>query len=63
MATNVRNVGLGLLLLVASGAVLMGTGVTQGDTSVPLLVGAGIASLGMAAGSLLIGTSESGRPV
>jgi hypothetical protein len=62
MATNIRNVGLGILLLAASGAVLMGAGVTQPHSNFPLAA-AGLASLGMAVGSLLVGTSESGRPV
>jgi len=51
----------GALLLVVSSVVLLTTGFL--GTPVPLLA-AGLASLGLAAGSLLIGTSDTdGRPV
>jgi len=51
----------GVALLLLSSVVLFAAGLA--DTS--LLTGAGLAlaSLGLAAGSLLLGTSEEGRPV
>ena len=60
MPTDKRKVLLGGVLLVASTALILGTGPL--DVSVPLF-GATIAALGLAAGALLVGTSEEGRPV
>ena len=51
---------LGLVLLVASTVILFGLATL--NTQIPLLLGA-IGVLGMAAASLLIGTSVEGRPV
>jgi hypothetical protein len=59
METNPRKFVLGLLLLVASVAILVSTGTLS---SVPIyLIGLGV--IGVAAGTLLVGTSEKGRPV
>ncbi|MFC7027509.1 hypothetical protein ACFQJ5_07780 [Halomicroarcula sp. GCM10025324] len=60
MATDKRKVILGGVLLAVSTALILGTGPL--GVSVPL-VGAAIAALGLAAGALLVGTSEEGRPV
>jgi hypothetical protein len=60
MATNATKIGLGVVLLLISSALILGTGV-QG-LNLPV-VGASIAALGLAAGALLVGTSEDGRPV
>jgi len=52
----------GALLLLASSAVLFAAG--SFDVSIATAAGLALASLGLAAGSLLVGTSESdGRPV
>lgn len=55
MATDTRKLGLGALLLVVSSLVILGVGV-QGS-GLPLLL-ATLAALGLAAGSLLVGLSE-----
>ncbi|MBV0900662.1 hypothetical protein [Haloarcula salina] len=60
MATDTRKVALGVLLLVVSSALILGTGTI--DIGIPT-VAAGLAALGLAAGALLVGTSEEGRPV
>lgn len=60
MATDTTKVGLGVVLLLISSVLILGTGV-QG-VNLPL-IGASVAALGMAAGALLVGTSEDGRPV
>jgi len=58
MATDTRKVVLGSLLLVASTILILG----PLGVSIPAIVTAA-AALGMAAGALLVGTSEDGRPV
>ncbi|QIO22302.1 hypothetical protein [Haloarcula sp. JP-L23] len=60
MATDNRKVILGALLLFVSTALILGTGPI--DVAIPA-VAAGVAALGLAAGALLVGTSEDGRPV
>ena len=58
---DTKKVALGVVLLAVSSVILMATGIMRGQS---LLIPAALASLGMAAGSLLIGTSGSdGRPV
>ena len=57
---NTTKVALGAVLLFVSSIILLALGTTGG--SIPILAGA-VASLAMAAGALLFGTSESGRPV
>jgi len=60
MGTNSTKIGVGLVLLLISSALILGAGLQQ----IPLPAVAGsIAALGLAAGSLLVGTSEEGRPV
>jgi len=60
MATDTRKVILGAVLLAVSTVLILGTGAI--DIGIPAIAGA-VAALGMAAGALLIGTSEDGRPV
>lgn len=60
MATDTRKVGLGALLLVASTAIILGTG-QLGSGLHPVL--GSVAALGLAAGALLVGTSDDARPV
>jgi len=60
MATDKRKVMLGVVLLVVSSALILATG--QLGTGVPVFAAA-LAALGLAAGALLVGTSEDGRPV
>ena len=60
MATNTTKIGLGVVLLLISSVLILGAGV-QG-LNLPI-IGASIAALGLAAGALLVGTSEGGRPV
>ena len=60
MATDTRKVAIGAVLLVASSALILATG-TQGSGIPP--VGVSIAALGLAAGSLYLGTSEDGQAV
>jgi hypothetical protein len=60
MATNTTKIGIGVVLLLISSALILGTGV-QG-LNLPV-IGASLAALGLAAGALLVGTSEDGRPV
>jgi hypothetical protein len=55
MATNVRKLGIGVALLVASALVIIGTGTMQAPVPDPL---AAVAAIGLAAGSLLVGLSE-----
>ena len=57
---DTTKVALGALLLVASTAALFALSPT--DSVLPMLVG-GVASLTLAAGALLVGTSGEGRPV
>jgi len=58
---DTKKVALGVVLLAVSSVILMATGILREQS---LLIPAALASLGMAAGSLLIGTSGSdGRPV
>ncbi len=59
--TNLRQILLGALLLVVGSAVVLGVG--SGLTaSFPKIV-ASLAALGLAAGALLVGTADPGRPV
>jgi hypothetical protein len=60
MATDTRKVILGAVLLAISTVLILGTGAI--DIGIPAAAGA-LAALGLAAGSLLVGTSEDGRPV
>jgi hypothetical protein len=57
---DTTKVALGALLLVASTAALFA--LSPSDSALPMFVG-GVASLTMAAGALLVGTSGEGRPV
>jgi len=59
MATDSTKFGIGAVLLAVCGAAIVGIGVVD----LPMVV-ASVAILGLAAGSLLLGTSGSGgRPV
>lgn len=58
MATDTRKLAVGAVLLVACSVALLVLGVVQ----LPLVVGS-VGVLGLAAGALLVGTSEQGRPV
>lgn len=60
MATDTRKVGVGVLLLVVSSAIILGSG--QISSGVPAWA-VSVAALGMAAGALFVGTSEDARPV
>ncbi|WP_254838346.1 hypothetical protein [Natronomonas marina] len=55
MATDVRKLGIGAAALLVSSIVILAAGTMQ--TPVPDLL-AGVAALGLAAGSLLVGMSE-----
>ncbi|GAA0661947.1 hypothetical protein ACFQDG_03930 [Natronoarchaeum mannanilyticum] len=57
---DTTKIGLGALLLVVSSVLLLAIG-TRGS-GIPMLLG-GIAALGMAAGSLLIGVTNDGPTV
>ena len=57
--TDTNKVLLGALLLVAGTAIIFGG---QFTSDLPLFVGS-LAMVGLAVGSLLVGTSEPGRPV
>jgi len=59
--TDSQKVLLGALLLLAGSAIIVAFGLGFSDT-IPGLVGS-VAAMGLAAGALLVGTSESGRPV
>jgi hypothetical protein len=59
MAVDTKKIVGGAGLLVVSSAILLGAGMT-GGIPVALVV---LAAFGMAAGALLLGTSEGGRPV
>jgi hypothetical protein len=60
MATDTRKVILGAVLLAVSTVLILGTGAI--NLGIPIAAAA-LAALGLAAGALLIGTSEDGRPV
>lgn len=60
MATDMRKVVAGAALLVLSSAVIVGSG--QVEFGLPRVL-ASLAALGLAAGALLVGTSENARPV
>jgi len=60
MVENSTKIVLGALLLVISSALILGTGLQ--DLGMPTVAGS-LAALGLAAGSLLVGTSEGGQPV
>lgn len=55
MATDVRKLGLGAVVLLASSIAILATGIL--GTPLPDLLAA-LAALGLAAGSLLVGLSE-----
>jgi hypothetical protein len=57
---DTTKVALGALLLLASTAALFA--ISPQESMLPMIVG-GVASLTMAAGALLVGTSGEGRPV
>lgn len=59
---NVTKVSAGLVLLAVSSVIVFATGIV--DSSVPvLLAAAAVGALGMAAGTLMFGTGDDGRPV
>jgi len=58
MTTNTRKLAAGGALLFVSSFVIIALGVAD----LPIVLGA-VAALGLAAGALLVGTSEGGRPV
>lgn len=60
MATDTRKLGLGALLLIVSTLAILGVGI-QGS-GLPLVLAA-LAALGLAAGSLLVGLSETDTAV
>jgi hypothetical protein len=60
MSTDTRKVALGAALLAVSTVLILGAGPI--DIGLPAIA-AGVAALGLAAGALLVGTSEGGRPV
>ncbi|WP_135302239.1 hypothetical protein [Haloarcula amylovorans] len=60
MATDKRKMLLGGVLLFVSTVLILTAGPI--NLGIPSIAG-GLAALGMAAGSLLVGTSEDGRPV
>lgn len=60
MATNVRKLGIGVALLVASALLIIGTGVMNAPVPDPM---AAVAAIGLAAGSLLVGLSENNAGV
>lgn len=55
MATDVRKLGFGALVLVASSILILGTGFTDAPIPDPM---AAAAAIGLAVGSLLVGLSE-----
>lgn len=60
MATEMRDLGIGGLLLVVSTALILG--IAPAGSAVPSALG-GLATLVMAAGALIIGLSEEGSGV
>jgi len=64
MATDKRKVYAGAALLVVSSVLILVSGPFDIGLSTTIAgVIAGVAALGLAAGALLLGTSEDGRPV
>jgi hypothetical protein len=61
MATDKRKVMVGSVLLVVSSILILGAGPI--NIGIPAVAAGGVAALGLAAGALLVGTSEDGRPV
>jgi hypothetical protein len=59
MAADTKKIAGGAGLLLVSSVILLGTGVSN---SIPAVLVA-LAAIGMAAGALLLGTSEGDRPV
>ncbi|MHB9288362.1 hypothetical protein ACKVMT_15135 [Halobacteriales archaeon Cl-PHB] len=59
--TDMRKVLFGAVLLVAGTAIIFGLS-GSGAAGLPVALGS-LAALGLAAGALLLGTSEPGRPV
>ena len=60
MLSGTAKIAIGAVLLLIGSALILGTGLQQ--FQIPGVV-AGVAALVMAAGTLLLGTSESGQPV
>ncbi|MFT4905240.1 MAG: hypothetical protein ACI8UR_001814 [Natronomonas sp.] len=60
MATDVRKLGFGAVLLLVSTLAILATGIINTPLPDPL---AAVAALGLAAGSLLVGLSEDGAGV
>ncbi|MFQ3320755.1 MAG: hypothetical protein ACI80F_002841 [Natronomonas sp.] len=60
MATDVRKLGFGAVLLLVSTLAILATGILNAPLPDPL---AAVAALGLAAGSLLVGLSEDGAGV
>lgn len=60
--TDTRKVALGTLLLAISSVLILGTGVGSLGSTVPVAA-VTVAAFGLAAGAVLIGTSDPGRPV
>jgi hypothetical protein len=58
MVTQSTKLGVGAVLLVVCSIAILALGVVE----LPLIAGS-IGALGLAAGALLVGTSEGGRPV
>jgi len=60
MATDTTKIGVGVVLLVISSALILGTGTV--NLGLPLLT-MSVAALGLDGGALLVGTADGGRPV
>lgn len=60
MTTDVRKVAAGVALILLSSVILVASG--DADATIPLYLTAA-AAVGIAAGSLLVGTAGEGRPV
>jgi hypothetical protein len=58
MTVDTRKLGFGAVLLVLCSVVMLALGFVE----IPIVAGS-VAVLGLAAGALLVGTSEGGRPV
>jgi hypothetical protein len=60
MDQNSTKIGLGVVLLLVSTVLILGTGIQ--NVSLPTVAGS-LAALGLAAGALLVGTAGDGQPV
>jgi hypothetical protein len=58
--TNSQKIGIGLVLLLVSTALIFGTGTLGAALPLVLIT---LGTLGLAAGALLVGTADGGRPV